>query len=277
MRSNRAVPWGVAACVVAAALALAGCGDDSDGSRSTSTSSGGGAAGVAALGASSWSLAASTSLGVPTDGVSVTAEFRDGRVFGSSGCNTYRGPFTASGSSLRIGPDLATTQIACAPGPTAVERAYLARLPKVRSYRMEGEALILEGSDGAALLVYDAVDGAAAIVGSWNATSFYTGNAVESPATGSTPTAVFDASNVSGNGGCNSFNGAYSVKGDGITIGPLASTMMACADPARQTQEQQYLAALEAAKTFTVTGASLQLFRPGGTIAAIFERAPAAG
>lgn len=38
----------------------------------------------------------------------------------------------------------------------------------------------------------------------------------------------FTASTAEGNGGCNSFSGPYKLDGDKISIGPLASTRMAC-------------------------------------------------
>ena len=61
---------------------------------------------------------------------------------------------------------------------------------------------------------------------------------------------------------------------DSIALGPFAATLRACADPAIGTQEQQYLAALELAKTYQVTGNQLTLFRDGGTIAVTAQRAP---
>jgi heat shock protein HslJ len=60
---------------------------------------------------------------------------------------------------------------------------------------------------------------------------------------------------------------------DRIALGPIRSTRRACADPAVGEQEQQDLAALELATTYQVTGDVLTLFRPGGTIAATFNRA----
>ncbi len=64
----------------------------------------------------------------------------------------------------------------------------------------------------------------------------------------------------------------YDVKGDTIKLGPFRSTLKACTDPALATQEQKYLAALELATTFQVTGPRLELFRADGGIAATFER-----
>ena len=129
-------------------------------------------------------------------------------------------------------------------------------------------------SKGTAVLVYEALEGADALAGGWNATSVYTGTAIESTAAGSTLTLEFADTRVSGNAGCNTFSGASTLSGhDGIKIGPLATTRRACVDPAVATQEQQYTAALELATTYRVTGNEMTLFRPGGTIAATFTRA----
>ena len=272
MHGARGLSWG--ALVVVLLLAATGCG--SDDSKDASSGSGSKAAGTPLVG-TQWSLTDGAPLGVPTTGVSVTAEFAHGRMSGSSGCNTYGTSYTVTGTEMRISPDIVTTLIGCSDGRGAVEQAYLERLPKVRSYAIVGTTLTLRGANGKALLVYAAVDGAKAIVGNWNATSYYTGNAIEGVAAGSTLTANFEAETVSGNSGCNTFNGPYTLSGKTIKIGPLASTMMACTDPALQTQEQHYLAALQLATTYRLTGTRLDLLRPGGTIAAIFESAPAAG
>jgi heat shock protein HslJ len=78
---------------------------------------------------------------------------------------------------------------------------------------------------------------------------------------------------VSGNAGCNNYNGPYEIDGDSISIGPLAGTKMACSSDELSKQETDYLAALELAESFTVTGNRLDLLREGGTIAATLEKA----
>ena len=71
-----------------------------------------------------------------------------------------------------------------------------------------------------------------------------------------TLTAYFQSDTVSGDGGCNSFNGPYTAgKGD-ISIGPLASTMKACTEDVLGTQEQHYLAALQLAEAYRIVGTS---------------------
>jgi heat shock protein HslJ len=48
---------------------------------------------------------------------------------------------------------------------------------------------------------------------------------------------------VGGSSGCNRFTGAYNQKGDELTMGPLASTRMACPPPIME-REQQFLTML---------------------------------
>lgn len=215
--------------------------------------------------------------GMPTAGVSVTAELADGRMGGSSGCNTYNAPYAVDGATLTIGPEVATTKMACEPEASGVEAEYLAALPKVRRYAIAGETLELLAADGTTLLSYSAADGATAILGQWTASSFYTGDSVQSVAVGSTLTANFDAGEVSGDSGCNSFGGAYEAGRRSISMGPFRATLKACADPALQAQEQQFLAALELAATFRVTGDQLELFRADDGIAATLVRTAVTG
>ena len=167
-----------------------------------------------------------------------------------------------------------STRIACPAPLSAIEQAYLGRLPKVASFTRSGSTLTLKDSDGNDVLTYrTAPTGSEALAGSWNATTLYTGTALTSP-TGDQPlTATFSADAVNGNSGCNTFNGPSKVQGTSITIGPLATTLMACADPAIDEQAQHYTAALEAAKTFEVVGNRLSLYRADGGYAVIFERA----
>jgi META domain len=123
---------------------------------------------------------------------------------------------------------------------------------------------------GDTILRYQATEGAEAIQGEWEVTGYYSGNAIASVLGGVTMTATFEDGTVSGTTGCNSFNGAYEIDGPNITIGPLASTLAACPTPQLDTQETNYLAALELARTFQVAGDRLDLFREGDTHAVSF-------
>lgn len=61
---------------------------------------------------------------------------------------------------------------------------------------------------------------------------------------GTRPSVTFDKGRVTGNAGCNRFNGSYDFARGRLTVGPLASTRMACLDRARSQQETAILAVL---------------------------------
>lgn len=66
------------------------------------------------------------------------------------------------------------------------------------------------------------------------------------------PQVVFDRSSgrVSGSGGCNQLSGTFERNGSALKLSQLASTRMACADPAIGTKEQQFFAALQATTSY---------------------------
>lgn len=221
-----------------------------------------------------WVLTDRVSLGTPLDGVVVNAVFGKRRVTGTSGCNGYTWSYSTDGSRMTFEDDGVSTLIACEGAAGEVERTYRDRLLRVGRYRISGSTLTLSTRAGRRLLGFRASIGAEALAGGWNATSLYTGDAIQSPIPGSGLTLEFAEARASGNSGCNTFDGPVRVSGaDRIALGPIRSTRRACADPAVGEQEQQYLAALELATTYQVTGDELTLFRPGGTIAATFNRA----
>jgi heat shock protein HslJ len=74
------------------------------------------------------------------------AEFVDGSVAGSSGCNTYSGGYEASGDAMIIGP-LAATRMACI-GPLQVqESVYFGLLDQVDTFDVSGDELTLSSGD----------------------------------------------------------------------------------------------------------------------------------
>ena len=77
--------------------------------------------------------------------------------------------------------------------------------------------------------------------------SFGPAGAEQPVVAGTTLTATFDeaALSVSGNGGCNSFSGSLVPQGGFFTVGPIASTMMACTAAGVMEQEAAFLAALQ--------------------------------
>jgi heat shock protein HslJ len=72
--------------------------------------------------------------------------------------------------------------------------------------------------------------------------------------------------NAAGTMGCNQFNGAYEIRGDQITFGPMASTLMACEEPLMN-QETAVLAILSDAATFKISGDTLTITAGDGSVA----------
>jgi len=74
----------------------------------------------------------------------------DGRMSGSSGCNTYSAPYTAEGRGIHVGPPAATRKACAQPeGAMAQEAAFLAALGTVATQQREGDWLELRTTDGA--------------------------------------------------------------------------------------------------------------------------------
>lgn len=77
-------------------------------------------------------------------GTEITAQFRDGALSGSAGCNRYGGAYAAEGSSFSIETP-ASTRMACQEpaGILQQEQRYLTALPLMRSYHTYGHLLML--------------------------------------------------------------------------------------------------------------------------------------
>jgi heat shock protein HslJ len=83
----------------------------------------------------------------PLEGTELTAVFRLAKVGGSSGCNTFDGPYTTNGNLAAIGP-LATTRMACADDVMAQETAFLAALQGVGKIELRAQTVLLQDLSG---------------------------------------------------------------------------------------------------------------------------------
>jgi heat shock protein HslJ len=211
----------------------------------------------------------------PVTGTGISAQFTaDGKVSGSAGCNRYNGTYTVSGSNITFSSPMATTMMMCEQAAMDQESAYLKALGEAKTFAVKGDQLTLSGGDGAKLAVYQAQSQGLAGT-NWEATVYNNGKqAVVGVLEGTTLTASFGKDGtLSGNGGCNQYTGPYKLDGNQITIGPLASTMKACSDPAGvMEQEAQFTAALQSAATYQIEGNVLELRTKDDALAAIFNR-----
>ena len=78
-------------------------------------------------------------------------------------------------------------------------------------------------------------------------------------------TALFEGGTVSGSSGCNTYNAAYVIDGNNISISQPASTQMMCEEDIMQ-QEARYLSALVGAQQYQVRGDDQLRITGGGTL-----------
>jgi heat shock protein HslJ len=89
-----------------------------------------------------WVVASLNRNQFPLPGDQLTLDFLSSEVQGSSGCNTFSGPFRVSSSLISIGP-LRSTLIACDDARAAQEANYLTALQASSAWQREGTALVL--------------------------------------------------------------------------------------------------------------------------------------
>jgi heat shock protein HslJ len=195
--------------------------------------------------------AADGTLGPLPPDVLVTMRLDAGAAGGDGGCNSWFASYTIDGDVISFS-DIGSTLIACDEPANTVERTFFANLEAATSFTTDATSLSLASADGTTILVFDQAE-AGTIVGSWVATAIAIGSGVVSSETTSAVTAEFTADGqLSGSDGCNSYDGTYTVDGQSIAIGPLASTRMACADEELDAQAMAYAEALAAAAMWAV-------------------------
>ena len=132
------------------ALLLVGCGSiDIDVDVSSSDN---------VLADTEWHLSSLGSAADPTPvvpGSGVTAKFSQDDMSGSTGCNSYDGSYSVSGSSLSTGDDLRWTERGCASTDLREqEELFLDLLVAAETFVLFGEQLVISSEDGQSVLVF---------------------------------------------------------------------------------------------------------------------------
>lgn len=214
------------------------------------------------------------------DGAVVTAEFADGRIAGTSGCNRYSASYdlTETGA-FRLTSPAVSTMMACAPELMTLERAVHAALTAAvrATFTDDGTSFSLVDADGEVVATWAAPD-ADELVGRWLVTSLHRPEreAIVSVAEGTAPTAEFtrdaDGWRVHGDAGCNSYRASCTVEGERISVGAAMTTRKMCPGDDVMEQEQALLAALARAVRLRIEGDRLTLLRDDGGIAVDLRR-----
>jgi heat shock protein HslJ len=141
-----------------ATAATAGCTSNVTPSPNTSTTST--TLSALQLQGTTWtltSLATETGMNNLLPNTTITANFNDGNVTGSSGCNRYFGSYQLNKTQIKIGP-IGSTLMFCADpdGIMAQETSYHLLLLNVTSYAISDNKLTLSDSLGTPQLVFEA-------------------------------------------------------------------------------------------------------------------------
>ncbi|GMR10879.1 MAG: META domain-containing protein [Anaerolineae bacterium] len=200
------------------------------------------------------------------------AEFEDGELSGTSGCNSFFGSYEVDGNSISIGP-LGSTLMACPEPLMEQEFGFTSSLQSAATYEISGDTLTLSYADSEVVVTFVEGEPLSLTGANWIATRVNNSRGgVQSVVIGNEITALFsDDGSLSGSAGCNNYSGTYEVDGDSMTIGPLAATEKFCEQPeGTMEQEQDYLAALGTVATWKIDGDQLDLRTAEGSRAAAY-------
>jgi len=203
---------------------------------------------------------------------------REGRLGGTAGCNHFSADYTASGSTLTVGPVVSTLMYCSLPaGVMDQEQRVFALFPMTGGYTVSGNSLFLSDRSGNRIMSFEraAAPTPAPLVGTtWQLSGFSDRNGTaRSVLAGTNATLVFAPDGtLRGDTGCNIIQGPYTQTGSSLSLGPLAVTERACADPAMMVQERDLLEALGVATTYDVQGDRLRIANASGGPTAEFRR-----
>ncbi len=177
------------------------------------------------------------------------------QVSGFAGCNTFKTTAVFTAQTLKLRP-IATTKMACPEPQLALEQRYLRVLAGARVYIRQGTRLTLTTGQARVVFVYGS-EASRRLVATYRLVGTQ----------GNTELKVtFSADGrITGSSGCNTFMGRYEVDDQALSVGPLASTRLACATPELQAQEQRFLQDLQQVTRLEVSGGQLTLVTRDGS------------
>jgi heat shock protein HslJ len=105
---------------------------------------------------------------------------------------------------------------------------------------------------------------------SWKLVSYGPPASATPAAPSADPTLTFDKDGtVSGNAGCNTFSGKYTISGSQVSFGPMAATLMACSDALMQ-QEAAVFNVLTGSRKYKLDAGVLTILSESGDSAITF-------
>lgn len=244
-RGNQRMTGRLLRSAVAIALLAAGCGQVADG-----TANGG-------LDRTAWTVVSIAGTATIAGSQPTMSLAQDGTVTGTDGCNQYSARFATDGGTFSTS-QIASTLLRCEPLLDAQGRAFIQALVGATEWRLTQAGTLELAGQGDIVAEPTANDPSADPSA---ATELGGTRWILADMDGSADfarlvlTLEFGRDGmVTGFAGCNTFDGPYALTGDEISLGPLATTKIACEPPASAV-EAAYLPALDAAGTWSVDDA----------------------
>lgn len=197
----------------------------------------------------------------PIAETAITVQFDDqGRVTGYDGCNSFNSSYVLDADKITINPNMASTRKACSEAVMSQADTFTKLIITSTQYKLgDGVMVLLQGEKEG--LSFIGVTNSLAKT-SWDVIGYNNGKeAVVGPISGTNPTITFgDDGTISGNAGCNTYSGTYSLNRKNISITTLATTQRECIEPEGvMEQESSFLTYLQKADTWFIQGNQLSL------------------
>lgn len=203
----------------------------------------------------------------PVPGSKLTINFEGGELGGSAGCNSYFGSYTVDGTNLNIS-QVGSTMMACmGNGLMEQESQFLTMLQAAATFTLSADQLTIHTAEGD--LIFQPAQHQTLEGVTWVLSGIAEGDAVVSMAVDSEMTATFADGAVAGYAGCNQYNATYTLTDNELTLGPIASTKMAC-EGERGEREAAFLAALQQVAGYQIERDSLRLLDASGNALIMF-------
>lgn len=195
-------------------------------------------------------------------GSQLRLSFEDGAIGASAGCNSMSGDATWSSGTLIIdGQGLSMTEMAC-DEPLMQQDTWFADILTSKPTLLQNDSTLTLTSEDTVIMFTneEVVVPDASLTGTtWQLDSIVSGDAASSVPEGVKSTLSFaDSGDLTVSPGCNNGSGSYTATKDTLTIGPIATTLMACPPPASEV-EGAVLGLLQGDVSYSIDGNTLVL------------------
>jgi len=196
-------------------------------------------------------------------------------IAGYTGCNLFNSSYILQDDQISLSVFKSST-IACDDPLKVQEDALLLILDSASNFKVESDQLLLTNPDASRTATFERIPPFPVAGTLWSLNSYNDGAGALVPALADSNITLQlgEGGQLSGVSGCNEYNAAYEYDERTISVGPIASTMKACDQPAGVMElEAAYLQALENSQLYSNLGIALGFQTDNNTPTANYFRA----